>query len=93
MAKSEMQPGVSRTAVYERAVSPSSALLCFMDCLKWELAQNEQGGGFLIMGIPLLIVMPVLSVNTQCQHMSCQQMISRLLLNQICGMTFKYDFM
>lgn len=43
-------------------------------------AGTEQGGGVLVSGIPLLIVMQSLSADTQCQHMSCQQMIFQLLL-------------
>jgi len=56
-------------------------------------AGTEWGGGFLITGIPLLIVMQSLSVDTQRQHMSCQQMIFQLLLKQIYEIKFKYDFM
>ena len=56
-------------------------------------AGTEQGGGFLITGIPLLIVMQSLSVDIQCQHRSCQQMIFQLLLQQIYEIKFKYDFM
>lgn len=56
-------------------------------------AGTEQGGGFLITGIPLLIVMQSLSADTQCQHMSCQQMIFQLLLKQIYEIKFKCDCM
>lgn len=45
------------------------------------------------MGIPLLIVMPALSVGTQCQHMICQQMISQFMFKQIWEIKLKYDFM
>lgn len=56
-------------------------------------AGTEQGGGVLISGIPLLIVMQSLSADTQCQHMSCQQMIFQLLLKQIYEIKFKCDSM
>lgn len=46
-------------------------------------AGTEQGAGFLISAIPLLIVMQSLSADIQYQHMSCQQMIFQLLLKQI----------
>lgn len=56
-------------------------------------AGTERGGGVLISGIPLLIVMQSLSTDTQCQHMSCQQMIFQLLLKKIYEIKFKCDCM
>jgi len=51
--------------------------------LKTGAGKKQTEWWILIMGFPLLIVMPALSVGTQCQHMSCQQMISQFLFKQI----------